>query len=47
MAQIKWKTQQKIEDEKLLESLVPTEEEVKKAELEIHMITLLQELEVI
>lgn len=43
----KWKTKQEIEDEKILESLIPTDEEVKKAELEISLITLLQDLEVV
>lgn len=47
MATIKWKTKQEIEDEKLLESLIPTKEEIEKAELEINVITLLQDLEVI
>ena len=47
MAQIKWKTKEEIEDEKLLESLMPTKEEIQKAELEISVITLLQNLEVI
>jgi len=47
MAKIKWKTKQEIEDEKLLESLIPTKEEVENAELEIKVIMLLQDLEVI
>jgi hypothetical protein len=44
---IKWKTQEEIEEEKLLESLIPTEKEIEDAELEIKTITLLQDLEVI
>lgn len=47
MAKIKWKSKQEIEDEKLLESLAPTKEEVENAELEIKVIMLLQDLEVI
>lgn len=47
MAKIKWKTNQEIEEEKLLESLIPTQEEIAKAELEISVINLLQDLEVI
>lgn len=47
MAKIKWKTKQEIEEEKLLESLIPTQEEIENAELEINMINLLQDLEVI
>lgn len=47
MAQIKWKTNLEAEEEKLLESLIPTKEEIEKAELEINVITLLQDLEVI
>jgi hypothetical protein len=47
MAKIKWKTNQEIEEEKLLESLIPTKEEINKAELEINVINLLQDLEVI
>lgn len=47
MAKIKWKTKQEIEDEKLLESLIPNKEEVENAELEIKVIMLLQDLEVI
>ena len=47
MAQIKWKTNLEIEEEKLLESLIPTKEEVEDAELEIKVINLLQDLEVI
>lgn len=35
------------EEEKLLESLIPTKEEIEKAELEINVISLLQDLEVI
>ena len=46
MAKIKWKTIQEIENEKLLESLIPDREEVEKAELEINIINLLMELEV-
>ena len=44
MAIIKWKTKQEIEDEKLLERLMPTEEEIKNAELEIKILELLQEV---
>lgn len=47
MAKIKWKTKEEIEEEKLLESLIPTNEEIEKAELEISVIQLLQDLEVI
>ena len=47
MAQIKWKTKAEIEEEKLLESLIPSQEEIENAELEIKTITLLQDLEVI
>ena len=46
MAIIKWKTKQEIEDERLLESLIPTKEEIEKAELEINISNLLMELEV-
>ena len=42
-AEIKWKTQ----EEKLLESIIPTKKEVEDAELEINVINLLQDLEVI
>lgn len=45
--QIEWKNQTIINDEELLESLFPTEDEIKNAELEIAMISLLQDLEVI
>jgi len=45
--EVEWKTQKEIEEEKLLESLIPTKEEIEKAELEISAITLLQDLEVI
>ncbi len=47
MAKIKWKTNQEIEEKKLLESLIPTQEEIQLAELEINVINLLQDLEVI
>lgn len=47
MAQIKWKTKAEIEEEKLLENLIPTKEEIELAELEINVINLLQDLEVI
>jgi len=47
MAQIKWKTNQEIEEEKLLESLISTQKEIFDAELEIKIITLLIELGVI
>lgn len=47
MAQIKWKSKTEIEEEELLESLIPTKEEIEKAELEISVINLLQDLEVI
>lgn len=47
MAQIKWKTKTEIEEEKILENLIPTKEEVENAELEIKVIQLLQDLEVI
>ena len=47
MAIIKWKTRREVEEEELLESLIPTEDEVKQAELEISVINLLQDLEVI
>ena len=47
MAIIKWKTKQEIEDEKILEDLIPTKEEIENAELEIKVIMLLQDLEVI
>ena len=47
MSRLIIKTRQEIEDEKLLESLIPTKEEVERAELEINVINLLQDLEVI
>lgn len=47
MAQIKWKTNQEIKEEKLLDDLIPTKEEINKAELEINVINLLLDLEVI
>ncbi len=47
MAQIKWKTKAEIEEEKLLESIVSTKEEIEDAELEIKVITLLSELGVL
>ena len=47
MAKIKWKSNLEAEEEKLLESLIPTQEEITKAELEINVINLLQDLEVI
>lgn len=45
--QIEWKSQTDICDEELLESLMPTKEEIEMAELEISVINLLQDLEVI
>ena len=45
--EIIWKTQTEIEEEKLLESLIPTKEEMENAEFEINVINLLQDLEVI
>lgn len=47
MAIIKWKTNEEIEEEKLLESLISTQEEIFDAELEIKTITLLIELGVL
>lgn len=47
LAKITWKTNKEIEDEKLLEGLLPTKEEIELAELEINVINLLQDLEVI
>jgi len=44
MAQIKWKTKTEIVEEQLLESLKPTGEEIKNAELEIKILTLLEEV---
>ena len=45
--EIIWKPQEEIEEEKLLESLIPTKEEMENAEFEINVINLLQDLEVI
>ena len=45
--EIIWESQKEIEEEKLLESLIPTKKEIEDAELEIKTITLLQDLEVI
>ena len=47
MSKLIIKTKQEIEDEKILEDLIPTKEEIKLAELEINVIKLLQDLEVI
>lgn len=47
MAIIKWKTNQEIEDEKLIENLKPTQSEIDNADFEIKTITLLQELGVL
>lgn len=47
MAKIKWKTNRELEDERLLESLIPSKEEVEITELGINVIKLLQDLEVI
>lgn len=47
MANIEWKTQQQIDEEELENLLIPSQEEIKKAELEMSMINLLVELEVI
>ncbi|TCO78006.1 hypothetical protein [Marinisporobacter balticus] len=44
MAKITWKSKQQIEDEKTLESIKPTEEEIKKAEIEIQILNLLGEV---
>lgn len=41
MAQIKWKTKREIEEEKLLESVLPSEAEIKDAELEIKILKIL------
>lgn len=45
--EMKWKTQANIDEEELLESLIPTEDDIKNAELDIKIIELLQDLEVI
>jgi len=47
MAQIKWKTKTEIEDEKLIENMMPTQEEIEQAEFEIKVLTLLSEVELI
>lgn len=47
MAKIIWKTHEEFDEEKLLESLLPTQEEIQDAELEIKTITLLSELGVL
>ncbi len=44
MSQIIWKSNQDIEEEKLLESILPSEEEIKDAELEIKILNLLSEV---
>ena len=44
MAQIIWKSNQDIEEEKLLESILPSEEEIKDVELEIKILNLLGEV---
>ena len=44
MAQIIWKSNQDIEEEKLIESILPSEEEIKDAELEIKILNLLSEV---
>jgi hypothetical protein len=47
MAVIKWKTVEEIEEEKLLESLLPSREETEQAEFELKSINLLIDLGVI
>lgn len=44
MAEIRIKTREQIEEEKLLESLIPTQEEIENAILEIKILTLLEEV---
>lgn len=43
---IKWKSQEEIDYEQYLESLKPSEEEVKKAQMELLMLELLIDMEV-
>ena len=43
---IKWKTQEEIDYEIYLESLKPSEEEIKKAQMELLMLELLIDMEV-
>lgn len=47
MANIKWKSQQVIDEEGLEKLLTPSQEEIEKAQREIDTINLLIELEVI
>lgn len=47
MAKTPWKSNEQIEEEKLIESLQPTPDEVKDSELEIKMLTLLIEMGVV
>ncbi|MCT4593594.1 MAG: hypothetical protein N4A57_04890 [Anaeromicrobium sp.] len=47
MAKITWKTDEDIKDEKLLEKVIPTCEEVNEAKIEIQVLNLLEEVGVI
>lgn len=47
MAKIIWKSNEKIEDEWLIESLKPSQKEIENADFEIKTITLLQDLGVL
>ena len=47
MAKITWKSQDDIEYEKFLESLKPSAEELKKAEMELVILNLMIEMEMI
>lgn len=44
MAKIIWKTKQEIEDEKAIQDMMPTQEEIEQAEFEIKVLTLLSEV---
>ena len=46
MAKINWKTQEEIDYEEYIESLKPSESEVKKAQMELSMLELLIDMEV-
>lgn len=45
MAEMTWQSQLEIDEERLLKSLEPSEQEIKDAELEIKVLNILQEVQ--
>lgn len=47
MSKVKWKSQAEIDEEEYLKSLEPSDENVKKAQLELVVLNLLVDMEVV